>query len=105
MIEAVYTLYILNCLFLILTVLLQAGRGGGLAIGGGGGGGGGGQVFGAGGQTPFIQKVTFASAAGFMVLSMLLAYLSSTPASVESGTFDPVELTAPTTGTTAPAAE
>lgn len=86
MIAAVYVLHILNCLFLLLTVLLQAGRGGGMSFTGAGSGST--TVFGAGGATPFIQKLTMASAAGFMVLSMTLAYLSSTSDSADVGTFE-----------------
>lgn len=85
MIAALYTLYVINSMFLILVVLLQAGRGGGLAFAGGNTAG---QVMGSAGGTTFLQKLTVASAAGFMIMSLLLAYLSSAPGSVDSGTFD-----------------
>ena len=95
MIAALYTLYVINSLFLILVVLLQAGRGGGLAFAGGNTTG---QVMGSAGGTTFLQKLTVASAAGFMVMSLLLAYLSSAPGSVDSGTFDDPTLEAGSEG-------
>lgn len=92
MIAAIYTLYILNCFFLILTVLLQAGRGGGISFAGGGGGGSA-TVFGASGASTFMQKLTVASAVTFMTLSMLLAYLSSDGGAAADGEFlDPATL-------------
>lgn len=93
MIAAIYTLYILNCFFLILTVLLQAGRGGGISFAGGGGGGGSSTVFGASGASTFMQKLTVASAVLFMSLSMLLAYMSSDGGAATEGQFlDPATL-------------
>lgn len=84
-------LFVLNCLFLVLVVLLQAGRGGGLSIAGGGGGGST-QVFGASGGATFLQKLTVASAAAFMILSMILARLSSSHSGVSDVMFvDPDE--------------
>ena len=74
MTAAIYTLYVLNCGFLILVVLLQAGRGGGAFLGGGGGDQ---AVFGASGGATFLQKLTVGSAVMFMTLSMVLAYMSS----------------------------
>jgi preprotein translocase subunit SecG len=91
MIAAIYVLHIFNCLLLLMTVLLQAGRGGGMSFAGAGSAST--TVFGAGGATPFIQKLTMASAAGFMVLSMLLAYLSSTSDSADLGTYEETEMT------------
>lgn len=72
----IYLVYIFVCLFLISVVLLQPGKlGGGLgAIGGGGGGN---TVFGARGATTFLQKFTVGMAATFMLLSLLLAYMST----------------------------
>ncbi len=104
MIAAIYTLYVINSLFLIMVVLLQAGRGGGLAFAGGNTAG---QVFSSAGGATFLQKMTVASAAGFMVMSLLLAYLSSSPGSVDTGSYaDPeVEETAAPAGAAAPAAE
>ena len=101
---AITAIYVLNCLFLMMVVLLQAGRGGGLSVGGGGGSA---TVFGNRGASTFLQKATVWSAALFMVLSMVLAHLSSRRSAVEEGIFlDPEAVPAVTTtegGTTAPA--
>jgi preprotein translocase subunit SecG len=67
-------LYVLVCLFLILVVLLQPGRGG---IGGAFGGGSSQTVFGGSGAGNFLTRLTSVSAALFMILSATLAYLSS----------------------------
>jgi preprotein translocase subunit SecG len=67
-------LYVLVCLFLILVVLLQPGRGG---IGGAFGGGSSQTVFGSSGAGNFLTRLTSVSAALFMILSATLAYLSS----------------------------
>lgn len=96
---ALYTIYTLNCFFLVLVVLLQAGRGGGLSIAGGGGGGASAQVFGARGGTTFLQKLTIASAAGFMILSIVLARVSSSPNSADAGTFIDPEIADSVDGT------
>jgi preprotein translocase subunit SecG len=118
MIAALYTVYVLNCLFLIMVVLLQAGRGGGLSLAGGGGGG---AVMGASGASTFLQKLTVGSATGFMCMSLLLVYVSSTRDTVDAGTFEgsgpagavpfptpapgaaPVEVTPATESTSTPA--
>lgn len=88
MIVAIYTVFIINCFFLCLVVLLQSGKGGGMA-GIGGGGSGSATVFGNRGATTFVQKLTIASAALFMALSMLLAYLSTTSSATDAGEFRP----------------
>ncbi|MDB4988359.1 MAG: Preprotein translocase subunit SecG [Myxococcaceae bacterium] len=67
-------LYVLVCLFLILVVLLQPGRGG---VGGAFGGGGSQTVFGGSGAGNFLTRLTSISAALFMMLSGTLAYMSS----------------------------
>lgn len=66
-------LHVVVCLFLILVVLLQQGRGGGLGSMGGGGA----QVFGGRGAGNFMTRLTAVCAAIFMLTSMSLAYLSS----------------------------
>ncbi|NUP05110.1 MAG: preprotein translocase subunit SecG [Polyangiaceae bacterium] len=65
--------HIFVCLFLILVVLLQQGKGGGL----GGLGGGATQVFGGRGAGNFMTRLTAICATIFMLTSMLLAYISS----------------------------
>jgi len=61
------------CLFLIVVVLLQQGKGGGLSAMGGGGA----QVFGGRGAGNFMTRLTAICAAIFMLTSLSLAYLSS----------------------------
>lgn len=73
MITFLYVLYVMVCLFLILVVLLQAGRGGmGAAFGGSSQ-----TVFGGSGAGNFLTRLTVASAAMFMLLSAVLTYVSS----------------------------
>jgi preprotein translocase subunit SecG len=57
------------CLFLILVVLLQAGKGGGLGALAGGGT----QVFGGRGAATFLTKLTGIMAATFMILSIAIS--------------------------------
>lgn len=65
--------YVAICLFLIMVVLLQQGRGGmGTALGGGGQ-----TVFGGSGAGNFLTRLTTISAAMFMILSATLAWMSS----------------------------
>ena len=68
-------IHVLICLALILVVLLQSGRGGGLA--GAFGGGGGQAFFGGRGAATFLSKATSWLAVAFMAMSILLAILSS----------------------------
>jgi preprotein translocase subunit SecG len=67
-------LHVSVCIFLILVVLLQQSRGGGL---GGALGGGASQVFGSSGAGNFMTRLTGVMAAVFMMTSASLAYLSS----------------------------
>jgi len=64
------------CLFLIVIVLLQHGKGAdaGAAFGGGGSSQ---SLFGSEGPVPLLNKITTLSAVVFMVTSVSLAYLSS----------------------------
>lgn len=66
--------HVIICFFLILVVLLQPGRGGGLGSAFGGAGQ---QVFGGRGAGNFMTKLTWASAALFIVTSVSLAFLAS----------------------------
>lgn len=68
-------LYVFVCLFLILVVLLQSGKGGGL--GSAFGGGASQQIFGGAGAGNLLTRLTAGSAFLFMVLSVLLAFLST----------------------------
>jgi preprotein translocase subunit SecG len=68
-------IYIFVCLFLILVVLLQSGKGGGL--GSAFGGGTSQQIFGGAGAGNLLTRLTAGSAFTFMALSVWLAFLSS----------------------------
>ena len=74
-------LFVINCLVLIGAILLQAGSGGGLGAGFSGGSATT-AVFGGRGPGALLAKVTIACATIFMVMSLLLAFLSSKPQSV-----------------------
>lgn len=83
MVAALYTLYHINSAFLILVVLLQSGRGGGLGEFGGGGGAS--TTFGSRGASTILQQLTVYSAVGFMTLSIALAIISSRERDVGRG--------------------
>jgi preprotein translocase subunit SecG len=72
---ALIVLHIIVCSFLVLVVLLQAGKGGGVGIAFGGGGSQ--TVFGSSGAGNFLTKITAICATIFFVNSLALAYLSS----------------------------
>jgi preprotein translocase subunit SecG len=76
MITFLTILHVLVCLFLILVVLLQAGKGGGMGIAFGGGGGSQ-TVFGSSGAGNFLTRLTSITAAIFLVTSLGLAHYSS----------------------------
>lgn len=67
-------LHVAACAFLILVVLLQPGKSGGLGAFGGGAAQ---QVFGGRGATSILTKITWWTAGIFFVTSVTLAYLSS----------------------------
>ncbi|MDD5021603.1 MAG: preprotein translocase subunit SecG [Endomicrobiaceae bacterium] len=71
----VVTLHFIVCITLIAIVLLQAGKGGGMA--GIFGGGGSDQIFSAPSGMAFIKKVTVVCAVIFMLTSLTLTLLSS----------------------------
>ncbi|HUT76304.1 MAG TPA: preprotein translocase subunit SecG [Polyangia bacterium] len=75
MIILLTVLHILFCLFLILAILLQTGKGGGMGAAFGGGGSS--TVFGPRGAGSFIGKLTGTVATLFMLSSMALAAASS----------------------------
>jgi preprotein translocase subunit SecG len=66
-------IHVIVCVFLILVVLLQQGKGGGLSSMGGGGA----QVFGGRGAGNFMTRLTAICATVFMFTSLTLAALSS----------------------------
>jgi preprotein translocase subunit SecG len=69
-------LHVAICLFLIVVVLLQAGKGGGVGIAFGGGGGSQ-TVFGSSGAGNFLTKLTSVTAFLFLVTSLGLSHYSS----------------------------
>lgn len=70
----VTVIHVVVCLFLMLTVLLQQGKGG---MGGAFGGSNAGSVFGGGGASGFLRKLTAIAATVFMLTSMTLAFLAT----------------------------
>src|SRR5215831_16524531 len=76
MITFLTVIHVLVCLFLVLVVLLQAGKGGGMGIAFGGGGGSQ-TVFGSSGAGNFLTRLTAISAFVFLVTSLSLAHYSS----------------------------
>ena len=69
-------------IFLIFVILLQPGKGDGMAAFSGGGGGSSNTVFGGRGSVTFLSKVTTVCAIIFMLTSLTLAWRSSHSASV-----------------------
>jgi len=72
-------LHVMVSLFLIAVVLLQSGKG--AEMGASFGSSGSQSVFGAGGGTTFLSKMTTGAAVVFMLTSLTLAYLSGLPSS------------------------
>jgi preprotein translocase subunit SecG len=77
MIVLLTIIHVAVCLFLILVVLLQTGKGADLA--GAFGGGGSQTAFGARGATTLLHKITTGSAVVFMATSLILAIVASNP--------------------------
>ncbi len=93
MITFVTVIHVIVCVFLILVILLQAGKGGGMGAGLGGGAS---QiVFGGRGSQSFLGKLTSVSAGIFMLTSVWLAYHSSRTAAVVEEAPTPPAPTAP----------
>src|SRR5262245_30418645 len=67
--------HVIVCLFLMLTVLLQSGKGGGMGAAFGGGSAA--TVFGGSGASSFLRRLTAGAATVFMLTSITLAFLSS----------------------------
>ncbi len=68
-------LYLITCFAMVVVILLQSSKGGGLA-GAFGGGGGMGAVFGGRGAATFLSRVTTVLAVAFMSLSLLLSFMN-----------------------------
>ncbi|HEU0033585.1 MAG TPA: preprotein translocase subunit SecG [Kofleriaceae bacterium] len=71
----VTAVHVIVCLFLMLTVLLQSGKGGGMGAAFGGGNAA--TVFGGSGASGFLKRLTAIAGTLFMITSMVLAFLSS----------------------------
>ncbi|MDD2581492.1 MAG: preprotein translocase subunit SecG [Desulfuromonadaceae bacterium] len=76
---ALTILHVVVSLFLIGVVLLQSGKG--AEMGASFGSSGSQSVFGAGGGTSFLSKLTTSAAVIFMLTSLTLAYISGQPSS------------------------
>jgi preprotein translocase subunit SecG len=76
-------IHVISSILLVVTILLQSGKGGGLAAGFGGASAGT-EVFGGAGAGGFMSKATIGLAATFMATSLTLAYISSQPRSTMS---------------------
>ncbi|MBC7975615.1 MAG: preprotein translocase subunit SecG [Myxococcales bacterium] len=68
-------LHIMVCIFLMLTVLLQSGKGGGMGAAFGGGNAA--TVFGGSGASSFLRRLTAGAGTLFMATSMVLAFIAS----------------------------
>ena len=68
------TIHVAVCIFLILVVLLQTGKGAEMGVSMGGGGSQ--ALFGAAGPANILTKITTAVAIVFMITSLTLAYMS-----------------------------
>ena len=75
MVTLITVFHVIACIFLILTVLLQAGKGGGVGVALGGQTSA--QVFGGRGAGSFLERLTAGTAVVFMLTSMSLAYIAS----------------------------
>src|SRR5690606_30986923 len=99
---AIQILHVLVAVFLVLVILLQAGKGAG--VGAAFGGAGSQTVFGGRGAQTFLGKLTTAGAAIFFVTSLLLSHLSSAPGrSVLEGVSAPAEAAVERASEAAPA--
>jgi len=109
-----YTLHVVLCLFLILVVLLQQGKGADLSVFGGGSTM---TAFGARGATTLLHRLTVAGFVGFVLTTLGIAYLKgnveggsvmrgveAAPAATEAPV-TPAEGAAPAEETPAPSAE
>jgi preprotein translocase subunit SecG len=76
-------IHVASSFLLVIAILLQSGKGGGLASGFGGASAGT-QMFGGAGAGGFMSKATIFLAATFMSTSLALAYISSQPQSTMS---------------------
>ena len=111
MIYLLYTLHIIICIFLILVVLLQQGKGADLSVFGGGTTM---AAFGARSATNLLHRMTVGAFVAFILTTLGIAYLkghvegssvmkSAKPAPVSAPATTPLAPTAPTAPAAAPA--
>lgn len=74
MIYLIYTIHVITCLFLILVVLLQQGKGADLSVFGGGSTQ---AAFGARGAATFLHKMTVVGFIAFIFTTMSIGFLQS----------------------------
>ena len=90
-------IFVLACFFLVIAVLMQTGKGGGIS-GAFGIGGASQTIFGASGAGNVLTRATWILGGAFMLLSLLLAMLSGTsPATRTRSVLEPVGTAAPVT--------
>lgn len=100
MIYLLYTIYVLACVFLVLVILLQSGKGGDVASAFGGAGSQ--TAFGPRGAQKPLEKATIVAAITFMLLALIFSLPGVTGGRSVVG--DPVETPTPTPAASAPAA-
>jgi preprotein translocase subunit SecG len=93
-IYVLYFIHVVVCLFLILVVLLQQGKGADLSVFGGGSTM---AAFGARGAATLLHKLTVGSFVVFILTTLTIAILQGTPASVVTGVEEAAPAGAPTT--------
>lgn len=91
------TIHVSVCIFLVLVVLLQTGKGAEMGVSMGGAGSQ--ALFGAAGPANILTKITTAVAIIFMITSLTLAYMSGSQSqsSVMKGASVPAEQQVPAT--------
>ncbi len=92
MIYLLYTIYVLACVFLVLVILLQSGKGGDVAAAFGGAGSQ--TAFGPRGAQKPLEKATIVAAITFMLLALIFSLPGVTGGRSIVG--DPVETATPT---------
>lgn len=93
LIPFLHVVHIVVCVFLVITILLQAGKGGGMGAAFGGAGSQ--TVFGGRGAQTFLGKLTAVFAGVFFVTSLALSFTSTRARSILEGEVAPVEAPAP----------
>lgn len=87
----IVALHVVLCIFLILIILLQPGKGGDVGAAFGGGGGGGGSFFGPRGPATLLSRATTAVAVMFMFTSITLSLYSNRKVMEDANTMDEIE--------------